>query len=887
MTSVQSPSIRGLSAAEAARRLADEGRNELPAPRRPAPWRLLAGQLTHLFAMILWVAAVLAVAGGLAPLAVAIVVIIILNGVFAFAQEYRADRAAERLRDLLPAKVQVIRDGAMSSIDATELVRDDLVLLSAGDRVSADLRLMTVHALAVDESMLTGESVPVRPASGDQVYAGTFVVQGEAEAVVAAVAGQTRLAGIQTLTESAQRPASPLTVELHRLIRVIAVIAVAVGVSLTAVSLLLGLRPTEAFLFGVGVMVALVPEGLLPTVTLSLARGAQRMAHGNALVRRLDAVETLGATTFVCTDKTGTLTMNQMEVLEVWTPSGTVRMHGDGYDPEGSAEGAPEAVDAVARAAGSAVACIRGRAVRVKDRWVAEGDPMEVALDVLARRLDVPAVDPDTITHRVTFTSETRYSAVVANGNTMVIGAPDALLPYCRSDGAAAPAVESLAGRGRRVLAVAGASGILVSDGRLELAADALELLAVVGLEDPPRTDVHTALTTCRQAGVRIAVVTGDHAATAAVVAREVGLLQAGGLVVTGNELPADDEQLGELLDRDDGVVVARVTPADKLRIARALRSRGHVVAMTGDGVNDAPALREADVGVAMGASGSDVARATADLVLLDDHFASIVTAIRLGRATFSNVRRFLSYHLADNVAELAPFVAWALSGGSIPLAIGVLQVLALDIGTDVLPALALGIERPGPRVLDGPARHHRLVDRGLLLRAFGLLGMTEAMLAMAAFLIVLTGHGWHFGAEPSVAALAVASGTAFAVIALTQYANTFACRSERSTVFKVGFTTNRPLLLALSIEVVLLLIFLGVPPVADLLGGSWPSYQGWLYAGASAVVLLLVDTAAKLLRSARRTEPPGAHNSATVSKGSATAEVTTGPSRQSSNGPS
>jgi magnesium-transporting ATPase (P-type) len=570
------------------------------------------------------------------------------------------------LRDLLPARVQVIRDGEVTTIDATELVVDDLVVLSAGDRVSADLRLVTVHALAVDESMLTGESVPVHPSAGQQVFAGTFVVQGEAEAVVTAVAGNTRLAAIQTLTESADRPDSPLTIELHRLVRVVALIAVAVGVSLAAISLVLGLGVTQALLFGVGVMVALVPEGLLPTVTLSLARAAQRMAHGNALVRRLDAVETLGATTFVCTDKTGTLTMNQMEVQEVWTPRGTVVMTGGGYDPDGSAAGDPQAVDAASRAAAAAIACIRGRAVFAKGRWVAEGDPMEVALDVLARRLGVPALDRSTVSHRVTFTSETRYSAVVANGNTMVIGAPDALMPYCRIDGGpdAAAAVAELAGRGRRVLAVAEAAGVRVHDGRLELGPDLLELLAVAGIEDPPRTDVHEALATCRKADVRIAMVTGDHAATAEVIAHEVGLLEPGGLVVTGEELPADDESLGELLDRADGVVVARVTPADKLRIARALRARGHVVAMTGDGVNDAPALREADVGVAMGASGSDVARAAADLVLLDDHFASIVTAIRLGRATFSNVRRFLTYHLTDNVAELAPFAVWALSGG-------------------------------------------------------------------------------------------------------------------------------------------------------------------------------------------------------------------------------
>ena len=845
----------GLSSVEAATRLAVDGPNALPAPRRTAAWRLLLAQMTHLFAVMLWLAAALAVVAGLVPLAGAIVVIIILNGVFAFAQEYRADRAAERLRDLLPARIRVVRDGVVTSVDAADLVIGDLVLLVAGDKVSADLRLVAVHSLAVDESMLTGESIPVRPGQGASVFAGTFVVEGEAEAVVTATGSSTRLAGIQTLTESAQRPDSPLTIELHRLVRVIAAIAVAVGVSLAVASMLLGLGFTEALLFGVGVMVALVPEGLLPTVTLSLARGAQLMARGNALVRRLDAVETLGATTYVCTDKTGTLTMNQMSVLEVWTPVGTVMMTGSGYDPAGAAQGSPTAVTAVARAARAANACIRGHAVRKDGRWVAEGDPMEVALDVLARRIGVTPIASAGISHRVSFSSETRYSAVLADGNTIVIGAPDALLPYCQVDGGpdAVAAVDELASRGRRVLAVALAPTNLVDDGRLRLAPDALELLAVFGLEDPPRPDVHAALDACRRAGVRIAMVTGDHAATAAVIAREVGLLRPGGLVVTGRDLPADDERLGRLLDREEGVVVARVTPADKLRIARALRARGHVVAMTGDGVNDAPALREADVGVAMGASGSDVARAAADLVLLDDHFASIVTAIRLGRATFANVRRFLMYHLTDNVAELAPFAVWALSGGSIPLAIGVLQVLALDIGTDMLPALALGVEPAGKHTLDGPARHRRIVDRELLIRAFGVLGPTEALLAMGAFLAILSGTGWHLGTEPSAAGLAMASGTAFAVIGLAQLANAFACRSERSTVFEIPPARNRVMLVAVAAEVALLIVFLGVPQVADVLGGSWPSTQGWLYAAGAAMVLIAVDTIAKLVRRAAR----------------------------------
>jgi len=504
-------------------------------------------------------------------------------------------------------------------------------------------------------------------------------------------------------------------------------------------------------------------------------------------------------------------------------------------------------------AAAGAVACVRGRAVRKGDGWVAEGDPMEVALDVLARRLGAIVVDPSRVTERVSFRSETRYSAVVTPDGTSVIGAPDALLPYCHSGGVdALAAVEELAGRGRRVLAITRSTEPLVRDGELDLTTHPLELLAVVGLEDPPRTDVRPALEACRTAGVRIAMVTGDHAATATVIAREVGLLLPGGVVVSGAELPAGDEELGALLDRPEGAVVARVTPADKLRIARALRARGHVVAMTGDGVNDAPALREADVGVAMGASGSDVARAAADLVLLDDHFASIVTAIRLGRATFSNVRRFLTYHLTDNVAELAPFAVWALTGSSIPLAIGVLQVLALDIGTDMLPAVALGIEAPGRHALEGPARHRRIVDRALLFRAFMVLGATEAVLSMAAFVTVLLGYGWRYGDTPSSAGLAVASGTAFAVIATTQMANAFACRSETRPVTRLALGSNRALLIAVAVELALLMAFLGIPQVSRLLGGGWPSITGWLCAAGAAIVLLSVDTLAKHLRHRR-----------------------------------
>ncbi|MFC6404394.1 HAD-IC family P-type ATPase [Planobispora longispora] len=356
----------------------------------------------------------------------------------------------------------------------------------------------------------------------------------------------------------------------------------------------------------------------------------------------------------------------------------------------------------------------------------------------------------------------------------------------------------------------------------------------------------------CRRAGIKLAMITGDHPGTARAVAVEVGLLGPDALVLTGARLPPGDEELGELLDRD-GVVVARVTPEDKPRIARAMRGRGHVVAMTGDGVNDGPALREADIGIAMGASGTDVAREAADLVLLDDHFATIVTAIELGRATYANIRRFLTYHLTDSVAELTPFAVWALSGGTIPLALSVLQVLALDIGTDLLPALALGAEPANPRTMDGPARTGNLVDRRLLRRVFGVLGPAQALAEMAAFTGVLLLGGWTLGAGPGPALLATASGTAFAAVVLGQFANAFACRSESRWIGRLKWRSNPLLLWAIAFEIVVLLAFLGLPALADLLGGSFPDAAGWPLAALAIPAVLLADAAYKAWRARHR----------------------------------
>ncbi|WP_158888108.1 cation-translocating P-type ATPase [Amycolatopsis anabasis] len=838
------PGSTGLSGADAAARLRRDGRNALPPPRSPRPLRVLAAQLVHFFAIMLWVAAGLALLAGMPAMAIAIVVVVLLNGAFSFVQEYRADKAADRLRDLLPVRATVRRDGVALVVDAAELVVGDIVILEAGDRVSADATLLAGARLSVNESLLTGESAPVRCEPDAPLHAGTYVVEGHGTAVVTATGARTRLAGIASVTEQAKRPRSPLATQLHRVVTAIAGIAVTVGIGFFLVGLMLGRPSAESLLFAIGVTVALVPEGLLPTVTLSLARAAQQMAGRHALVRKLESVETLGATTFICTDKTGTLTRNEMAAVTVWTSAGTVTVSGTGYEPTGELTGPGEAIRLATAAADSGARCSPDSRAQFADgKWVAVGDPMEVALHVLAARTGVPAPPSPLVRHA--FDPRRRRSSVIDEDGMHVSGAPDSIMPLCPGLPADAhTALTAMADRGLRVLAVARRSA--VSD--VDASERDLELLGLIGLQDPPRADVAAAIASCRRAGIKIAMVTGDHPGTAAAIAREVGLTGPQTRVLTGAELPADDTALGELLDHD-GIVLARVEPEQKLRIAKALQARGHIVAMTGDGVNDGPALRTADIGVAMGASGTDVAREAADLVLLDDHFATIVSAIELGRATFANIRRFLTYHLTDNVAELTPFVVWALSGGTIPAAITVLQVLALDIGTDLLPALALGAEEPNPRTMRGKLRLGNLINRTVLVRAFGVLGPAEAITAMAAFLAVLFAGGWSFGTAPPPALLATASGTAFTAVVLGQLANAFACRSESRWIGRMRPWTNHLLLYAIGFELAMLFVFLLMPPLPALLGGNMPNALGWGLAALAIPLVLLADGMQKGVR--------------------------------------
>jgi magnesium-transporting ATPase (P-type) len=870
----------GLNSDEAAARLLADGPNVLPAPRQPGALRRFVAQLTHFFAVMLWVAAALAVVAGLPVLGVAIAVVVVVNGAFSFAQEERATTAAASLRELVPTTSVALRDGSRVSLPVTELVRGDVVVLQEGSRIAADARLIESDGLLVDESTLSGESRPVSRSatgSGDEgcVFAGTYVSSGSGRAVVFATGSRSRIGGIATLTGSVVRRPTPLRQDLNQAVRAIAAIAVACGAVFFVATIAIGTDPQDGFLFSLGVIVALVPEGLMPTLTLSLAMSATRMAKAGALVRHLEAVETLGATTVICSDKTGTMTTNQMTARRVWTPSRSVSATGSGWAGGGTLLEAdrpldPASLDELQDLLRAAALCGNAHVERRDGRWLPVGDPTEGALQLLAHKGGVDREEAErrtprireypfgsvrrrmTTLHRRPDGSSVAYTkgspeAVLEVTGRIRRGADDAPLGAADRD-AITTAADELARLGLRVMAVAMREvGPVVPPSAADVERD-LGFLGLVGLEDPVRPEVAPAVDACRRAGIRVVMISGDHPETARTVADAVGLRA--GEVVLGADLPEDDDELRRLIADPAVEVLARVAPEQKLRIARALQAGGSIVAMTGDGVNDAPALRQADIGVAMGASGTDVAREAADLILLDDSFAHIVDAVEEGRAAFDNIRRFLTYHLTDNVAELTPFVVWALSAGRIPLMISVLQVLALDIGTDLLPALALGAERPEAGVMDRPPRrrNEHLLSHHVLARAFGFLGPIEAVLSMAMVPIgAAIAYGWRPGSSlPAGSDLEVLSAMVFAAIVCMQMANAFACRSDPASLRSIGPLANRLLLAAVGAELLLLLGFLYLPGLSGVLGNGPITAELWIPVAVTPFLLLAAEEGRK-----------------------------------------
>ncbi|MFJ8625085.1 cation-translocating P-type ATPase [Kitasatospora sp. NPDC093550] len=808
----------GLSEREAARRLTVYGPNTL-VRREGRRWpRELAHQFTHPLALLLICAAALAAVSGAPNLTGAILAVVGLNALLAFVQERQAERAVEALAGFLPDDATVVREGRRRSVPATELVPGDVLVVEEGDRVSADSRLLS-GGVEVDLSALTGESVPVfrsgeaTEGSGpllearDLVFSGAACTGGAAVAVVTATGMHTELGRIAALSQRTRREESPLEQQVKRVARLIAVIAVGVGLAFLPMGLAAGLSLTASVAFAVGLLVANVPEGLLPTITLALASGVRDLARRGAVVKRLSAVETLGSTTTICTDKTGTLTENRMRVTEVWTP-GT------------EANGDPVPDHEALTLADAAATCTTA------DPAAGHGDPTELALLDLAARLGgdrTPArrdgerralfrFDPRI---KLMTTADARHGTVVLHTK----GAPEEVLTHTTrllDHGLERPitpadrtevvhAVGGMAARGLRVLAVARRAlpPGRPPPGRREEAERDLCLIGLVAMSDPPRPEVAEAIRRAHQAGITVHVVTGDNGLTAAAVAEQVGIGHRGMRIVTGTELDAmPDDRLDALLARGEEVIFARTSPEAKLRIADALRAEGHTVAMTGDGVNDAPALRRADIGVAMGRSGTEVAREAATMVLTDDDFATIIAAVEEGRRTYDNIRKFIVYIFTHAVPEVVPFLVFALAGGAVPLPLTVMQILAIDLGTDTLPALALGREKAEPGLMDRPPRprSEKVIRPAMLARAWGFLGLISAALVMGGFFLTLGAAGWHPG-DPTGVGTALhlpyqqATTVAWSGIVACQIGTAFAARTDRAPLRAVGVFANRQLL--------------------------------------------------------------------------------------------
>jgi Ca2+-transporting ATPase len=906
---------QGLSSTEASNRLNRYGPNVLREPPRTPLIRILLANFTHLMALLLWIGGGIAFAAQMPTLGIAIWLVNLINGLFSFWQEYKAEQATAALRRMLPSYARVRRAGEEVRILAERLVPGDVLLLAEGDHISADARLVRETELRVDQSALTGEAHPVRktaePVSGEGlsrvelpnlVFAGTSVVAGTGEAVVFATGMRTAFGDIARLTQSVGDQLSPLQREMERLTRAVSAIAVGVGLCFFVLAVAIaGIDLANGFIFALGMIVAFVPEGLLPTVTLALAMGTQRMARRNALVKRLSAVETLGCTTVICTDKTGTLTQNEMTVRDIWVGGRSISVSGVGYAPEGtfSDHGArlerPAEDPELRRLLLAAALCNDARLIppdpeatpargASHDRWSIVGDPTEAALLVAARKA---GIEYETEMRRMPrirelpFDSRRKRMSVIhdrtqtpgaaheSDGFVVYVkGAPKETLALCSSFAAGdvvhplddpqrariLAANDQYARAGLRVLAVAQRTL-----NALPMPCDAdhiecdLTFLGLVAMMDPPRPEVESAVATCHTAGIRIIMVTGDYGLTAESIARRIGIIRAAQpRIVTGAELDSMDE--AALRDALMGeVIFARVAPEHKLRVVNALRAQGHVVAVTGDGVNDAPALKQADIGVAMGRSGTDVAREAADIVLTDDNFASIVNAVEEGRAVYANIKKFATYIFTSNTPEAVPFVLFAFSGGRIPIALNVMHILSVDLGTDIVPALALGAEPPEPGVMERPPRslHEHVVTGAMLRRAYFWLGPVQSLAAMSAFYYQYWTNGyWGQWLDlPSSGPLyRSATAMALAAVVTTQIGNLFAQRSERLSFLRLPPTGNRLIWIGIATELILIVAIVYVPFLQEIIGTAAFDPVNWVFLALWAPALLLVDEMRKWL---------------------------------------
>ena len=862
----------GLSKAEANRRLAEHGPNELEAARRSSPWSMLGEQFKNILIIILIIAIVLSALLGHTVEAIAITVIMLFAVLLGFVQEYRAERAIEALKKMAAPTATVIRDGEEEDIPARDLVPGDIIFLRAGDRVSADARLIEAINLQVEEAPLTGESVPVEKqtaalegselAIGDRknmAYAGTVVTYGRGRGVVVATGMQTEFGKIAKLLQSVETGKTPLQQNLDKVGHLLARAAIVVVLLIVALGFFRGQPLLEMLIFGIALAVAVVPEALPAVVTISLAIGVQRMVKRNALIRRLPAVETLGCTSVICSDKTGTLTKDEMTVRKIFIASQMLDVSGSGYDPHGKfsrngsvIEPFPQLITLLS----AGVLASDAHLSRDGDngQWHIKGDPTEGALVVAAAKADLHRTELDAQFPRVNeipFTSETkRMTTLHESPHGMVAyskGAPEVILNSCAGQlterGQASLdtseretillSARQMASEALRVLAVA-----QKPDAALESAEKEMIFLGLVGMIDPPRLEAKGAVQVCKEAGIKPVMITGDHPLTAQAIARELGILN-NGSILTGVTLEGMDE--ADLENKVETIdVYARVSPAHKLRVVTALQKKGHFVAMTGDGVNDAPALKKADIGIAMGITGTDVTKEAAAMTLTDDNFASIVAAVEEGRGVFDNIKKYLMYLLSSNIGEICLMAAATLLG--LPLPLSAVQILYVNLATDGLPALALAVDPPEADLMRRKPRNPRT---GIFTRPVITLMLLGGLWSAAVNIGLFT---WALNSGRSIEE---AMTMTFVSLVLIQFFKAYNFRSDRNSVLNRPFA-NKWLNLAILWELALLALVVYLPLLQTPFGTFSLPLIDWV------IVVALAFTVSPVLEVAKWMERRG-----------------------------
>lgn len=862
----------GLSRPEAARRLAEYGPNELQSVHRTSPWTILFAQFKNVLIVILLIATVLSAFLGHPIEAIAIAVIVLFAVLLGFVQEYRADRAIEALRQMAAPTTTALRDGEEVEIAARDLVPGDVILLRAGDKIPADARLIEAVNLQIEEASLTGESVPVEKhaapladaelAVGDRrnmAYAGTAATYGRGRAIVVATGMSTEFGKIARMLETIDVGRTPLQENLDKVGVVLARAALVVVGIIVALGLLRGQPLLEMLVFGIALAVAVVPEALPAVVTISLAIGVQRMVKRHALMRRLPAVETLGSTSVICSDKTGTLTKDQMTIRKIFSAGQMLEVSGAGYAPDGEFLRAGSVVEPPgpvmqllqAGALASDTHIVRNESDGL---WQVKGDPTEGALVVAASKAGLDKADLDGQFPRVKeipFTSETKRMTTVHDGAGVAMacskGAPEVILASCTrqmteegespldagSREAILHAGREMASEALRVLAVASKSGPMPEDPESEMT-----FLGIVGMIDPPRPEAKAAIQVCQQAGIRPVMITGDHPLTAQAVARELGLLRSGRVVI-GAELEAMSED-DFARDVESIDVYARVSPAHKLRIVTAWQAKGHIVAMTGDGVNDAPALKKAEIGIAMGITGTDVTKEAAAMTLTDDNFASIVAAVEEGRVVFGNIKKYLMYLISSNIGEIGLMAGATLAG--LPLPLSAVQILYVNLATDGLPALALAVDPPDEDLMRRKPRNPRT---GIFTRP------VVTLMTVGGVWSTVVNLGLFIWARQSGRSDAEAMTMTFVSLVLIQFFKAYNFRSDRHSVLNRPFA-NKWLNLAIIWELILLVLVVYMP----FLHAPFGTFS--LSAVDLAIVITLAFTVSPVLEIAKFLERRG-----------------------------